>query len=121
MAGQEKLSSFIEELKAKNDIVSVVSKYVPLDRKGRLFWGRCPFHGEKTPSFAVNEDNQFYHCFGCGVGGDVIKFVQEIESVDFMGAVHILADLAHMEVPSFSSSVLSKRELKNIIKRMVQA
>ena len=104
MAAVDKLSLFIEELKVKNDIVSVVSRYVPLDRKGRLFWGRCPFHGEKTPSFAVNSDDQFYHCFGCGVGGDVIKFVQEIESVDFMGAVHILADLAHMEVPSFSSS-----------------
>ena len=104
MANLDKLSLFIEELKAKNDIVSVVSRYVPLDRKGRLFWGRCPFHGEKTPSFAVNADDQFYHCFGCGVGGDVIKFVQEIESIDFMGAVHILADLAHMEVPSFSSS-----------------
>jgi len=104
LSSSDKLSLFIEELKAKNDIVSVISKYVQLDRKGRLFWGRCPFHGEKTPSFAVNSDDQFYHCFGCGVGGDVIKFVQEIESVDFMGAVHILADLAHMEVPSFSNS-----------------
>jgi len=104
LSSQDKLSLFIEELKAKNDIVSVISRYVPLDRKGRLFWGRCPFHGEKTPSFAVNSDDQFYHCFGCGVGGDVIKFVQEIESIDFMGAVHILADLAHMEVPSFSNT-----------------
>lgn len=100
----DKFSLFLEELKAKNDIVSIVSRYVPLERKGRLVWGRCPFHNEKTPSFAVNEYDQFYHCFGCGVGGDVIKFVMEIESLDFMGAVHFLADLAHMEVPSFNSS-----------------
>lgn len=93
---------FLEELKTKNDIVSVVSRYVPLERRGRAFWGRCPFHHEKTPSFVVNDEGQFYHCFGCGVGGDVIKFVQEIESLDFMGAVNMLADMAHIEVPSFS-------------------
>lgn len=102
MSNNDNLARFMEELKAKNDIVSVVSRYVPLQRKGRLFWGRCPFHGEKTPSFAVNADDQFYHCFGCGVGGDVVKFVMEIESIDFMGAIHILADMARMEVPSFS-------------------
>lgn len=96
----EKWQSFKEELKAKNDIVSVVSRYVPLVQKGRSFWGRCPFHNEKTPSFTVNPSDQIYHCFGCGVGGDVIKFVQEIESVDFMGAINILAELAHMEVPT---------------------
>lgn len=100
MATNEKWQSFKEELKAKNDIVSVVSRYVPLVQKGRSFWGRCPFHNEKTPSFTVNPSDQVYHCFGCGVGGDVIKFVQEIESVDFMGAVNILAEMAHMEVPS---------------------
>lgn len=104
MSNSDKLSLFIDELKTKNDIVSIISRYVTLERKGRSFWGRCPFHGEKTPSFTVNDYDQFYHCFGCGAGGDVIKFVQEIESVDFMGAIHILADLAHMEVPSFSNS-----------------
>ena len=108
----DSLSSFVNELKTRNDIVSVVSKYVPLERKGRTFWGRCPFHGEKTPSFAVNEYDQFYHCFGCGVGGDVIKFVQEIESVDFMGAVHILADMAHMEVPSFSNGSADEDDIR---------
>jgi len=108
----ESMASFIEELKAKNDIVSIVSRYIPLERKGRLFWGRCPFHGEKTPSFAVNDADQFYHCFGCGVGGDVIKFVQEIESVDFMGAIHILADLAKMEVPSFSGGHTEENSIK---------
>lgn len=104
MANNEKWQSFKEELKAKNDIVSVVSKYVPLVQKGRSFWGRCPFHNEKTPSFTVNPSDQVYHCFGCGVGGDVIKFIQEIESVDFMGAINILAEMAHMEVPSFDGN-----------------
>lgn len=100
LANNEKWQSFKEELKAKNDIVSVVSRYVPLVQKGRSFWGRCPFHNEKTPSFTVNPSDQVYHCFGCGVGGDVIKFIQEIESVDFMGAINILAEMAHMEVPT---------------------
>ena len=100
LANNEKWQSFKEELKAKNDIVSVVSKYVPLVQKGRSLWGRCPFHNEKTPSFTVNPSDQVYHCFGCGVGGDVIKFIQEIESVDFMGAINILAEMAHMEVPT---------------------
>jgi len=107
-----KFPEFIEELKSKNDIVSVISKYMTLERKGRSYWGRCPFHGEKTPSFVVNEYNQFYHCFGCGVGGDVIKFVQEIESIDFMGAIHILADFAHMEVPSLSGSSPEDSQIK---------
>jgi len=96
----------MDELKSKCDIASIVSRYVTLERKGRLLWGRCPFHGEKTPSFAVNEYDQFYHCFGCHAGGDVIKFVREIESVDFNEAIRILADIAHMQVPEsgFSDS-----------------
>lgn len=106
-------AGFIDELKAKNDIVSVVSRYVTLERKGRTYWGRCPFHGEKTPSFAVNENDQFYHCFGCHAGGDVIKFVQEIETMDFMGAINLLAEWAHMEVPALSNtdnSAIEKRK-----------
>ena len=92
-------SRFMEELKQKNDIIEVVSSYVALDRKGNTHWACCPFHHERTPSFAVNQAEQFYHCFGCGVSGDVVKFVQEIESTDFMGAVRILAGRAKMEVP----------------------
>ena len=85
-------TEFLEELKSRANIVRVIQKYVPLERKGRNFWGRCPFHHEKTPSFAVNEENQFYHCFGCSASGDVIKFVIEMESVDFMDAVRILCE-----------------------------
>ncbi|MBO5412164.1 MAG: DNA primase [Clostridia bacterium] len=90
---------FMSALKQKNDIIEVISGYVSLDRKGNTHWACCPFHHEKTPSFAVNEAEQFYHCFGCGVSGDVVRFVQEIESTDFMGAVRILAARAKMPVP----------------------
>jgi len=90
---------FLEELCQKNEITEVISSYVPLDKKGNTHWACCPFHHERTPSFAVNESEQFYHCFGCGVSGNVVKFVREIESTDFMGAVRILAARAKMEVP----------------------
>ncbi len=93
---------FLQQLKEKCDIVSTISKYVPLTKKGKTYWGCCPFHYEKTPSFAVNEVEQFYHCFGCGESGDVIKFVQKIESVDFMGAVKQLAKNAGLEVPEWT-------------------
>ena len=112
MVDNEIWSKFIEELKAKTDFVGVISRYVQLERKGRLFWGRCPFHAEKTPSFAVNDYDQFYHCFGCGVGGDIIKFVKEIESVDYMGAIHILAEQARMEVPSRYTSASEEQNIK---------
>ncbi|MCK9574891.1 MAG: DNA primase [Clostridia bacterium] len=94
-------SEWVAKLKSNNDIVSVISKYVPLNKRGKQFWGNCPFHHEKTPSFAVSDYDQFYHCFGCGVGGDVIKFVEEIEAVDFMDAVKILAKNANMQLPEF--------------------
>ena len=93
---------FMQELKFKNNIIEVIGSYASLDRKGNTHWACCPFHHEKTASFAVNESEQFYHCFGCGVSGDVVKFVQEIESTDFMGAVRILAGRAKMEVPEMN-------------------
>lgn len=93
--------NWLEELKSRTDILTVIGRYTKLVRKGRSFWGLCPFHHEKTPSFSVNPEGQFYHCFGCGVGGDVIKFVMQIESVDFMDAVRLLAEQAGMKVPEF--------------------
>lgn len=95
----QEFQDFIHALKQKNDIVEVIRSYVALYRKGGNYWACCPFHHEKTPSFAVNEAEQFYHCFGCGVSGDVMKFVREIESTDFMGAVRILANRAKMDIP----------------------
>ncbi len=108
-------TDFLIQLKEKCDIVSTISKYVPLNKKGKTYWGCCPFHFEKTPSFAVNEVEQFYHCFGCGESGDVIKFVQKIESLDFMGAVKQLAKSVGMEVPEWTGDeeILKQQKVKD--------
>lgn len=95
-------TGWLDELKQKSNIVNVVSKYVRLEQKGRKFWGCCPFHSEKTPSFVVDEAEGFYHCFGCKEGGDVIKFVEKMESCDFIEAVKILAQDAKMEIPEIN-------------------
>ena len=103
---------FLQQLKSKNDLVEVVGAYVPLERKGGNWWGRCPFHHEKTPSFTVNAEGQFYHCFGCGVSGDVITFIREIESVDFMDAVKILAERAKLPLPEMNFDTEKTAEMK---------
>lgn len=95
---------FIDELLAKTDLVRLVSRYLPLNKKGNTHWGCCPFHHEKDPSFAVNEAKQFYHCFGCKESGNALSFVQKMESVDFMDAVRLLAEDAKMEIPKFHSN-----------------
>ena len=102
MAGIDE--KFISELKNKNNIVDIVGKYAVIKRKGNNYWACCPLpgHNEKTPSFTVNESGQFYHCFGCGKGGDVIKFIEEVESLDFYDSVKFLADLAKMPMPELS-------------------
>ena len=92
-------SAWKEELLARTDIVSVVSGYVTLKKDGRRYWGLCPFHNEKTPSFSVNPDLNMYYCFGCKATGDAIRFVMEMERAPFMDAVKILADRAHMTMP----------------------
>lgn len=94
---------FIQELKAKNNIVSIIAKYVPLEKKGKNFWGCCPFHHEKTPSFCINEYEGFYHCFGCGESGDVISFVRKYEDLSYFEAIKILAENAHMKLPEFEN------------------
>ncbi len=91
--------SFLSELVAKNDIVSVVSSYVDLKPKGRRLWGLCPLHGEKTPSFSVSPDKQAFYCFGCHAGGSVVQFVMEMERLTFPEAVRFLADRAGMAMP----------------------
>src|ERR1043166_9233096 len=93
-------SSFVEELKSRVEIVQVVGERVQLRRAGGASWkGLCPFHGEKTPSFNVHGDRGFFHCFGCGVGGDVIKFVELYDKVAFPEAVRQLAGRAGLTVP----------------------
>ena len=86
--------NFLDELKFKCDIVSIISGYIRLEKKGGKYFGCCPFHNEKTPSFCVNADEQYYHCFGCGVSGNVINFVMEMESLSFYEAVKYLAEKA---------------------------
>ncbi|MBO4262528.1 MAG: DNA primase [Clostridia bacterium] len=92
---------FIEELKQKNNIVDVVGRYCVLKKRGNNHWACCPLpnHSERTPSFTVNESGQFYKCFGCGRGGDVITFVETMENLDYVGAVTLLAEQAGMRLP----------------------
>ncbi len=93
---------FLDELNSRLDIVDVVSAYVTLNKRGSNYWGLCPFHHEKTPSFSVNESRQIFHCFGCGKGGGAIRFVMEMENLSFPDAVRKLAERAGMEVPETS-------------------
>ena len=89
----------IEDIKSKNDIIDIISQYVVLKRSGRNFFGLCPFHKEKSPSFSVSPDKQIFHCFGCGLGGDVFRFVSQIENIPFREAVEMLAERVGVEVP----------------------
>ncbi|MBE7077028.1 MAG: DNA primase [Clostridiales bacterium] len=93
-------SEFLDILRSKSDIIDVASKYITLNRRGSNFWACCPFHMEKTPSFSIKQDGQFFKCFGCGESGNVITFVMKMENVDFMTAVEILAKNAGLELPS---------------------
>ena len=97
--------SFIEEIKNSNDIVDVVGEYVTLKRAGPSYKGLCPFHKEKTPSFSVSSERQIFHCFGCGVGGDVIRFIMNAENVSFQEAVEILAERAKIDLPQDNNNI----------------
>jgi len=92
----------MDELYARTDIVSVVSSYLPLKKDGRRYWGLCPFHHEKTPSFSVNSELNLYYCFGCKAGGNVVQFVMEMERVSYLEAVKLLADRIHMALPEMT-------------------
>lgn len=93
----------IDEIRNKNDIVDIISQYVILKRSGRNFFGLCPFHKEKSPSFSVSPDKQIFHCFGCGAGGNVIHFISKIENADFKEAIGILANRAGIELPTLNN------------------
>lgn len=92
-------NSFTDELRQRLSIVDVIGRRIPLIKKGQNYWGCCPFHNEKTPSFSVSEDKGFYHCFGCGEHGDIISFVMKSENVDFKTAISELADMAGIKMP----------------------
>ena len=90
---------FLDELIARTDIVDLVSETVRLNKKGNSYWGCCPFHSEKTPSFHVVPDRQIYKCFGCGKGGGAINYVMELENLPFRDAVAVLAKRAGLAMP----------------------
>lgn len=92
----------IEEIRVNNDIVEVISDYVKLDKKGKNYFGRCPFHNEKTASFSVEPVKQIFNCFGCGKGGNVIHFIMSIENLDFPEALKFLADRAKIQIPEMN-------------------
>ena len=107
----------IEEVRMKNDIVDVVSQYVKLTRKGSSYFGLCPFHNEKTPSFSVTPAKQMYYCFGCGAGGNVFNFIMEYENFTFGEALKHLADRAGVELPKieYSREARQKAERKAML------
>lgn len=98
----------VEEIKQKLDIVTVISQYLPLKKKGRNYWAPCPFHGEKTPSFTVSPELQIFKCFGCGKAGDIFTFLQEFEKIDFREALEELAQQAGIKL--VQSQALTKQE-----------
>ncbi len=100
----------VEEVRARNDIVDVISSYVNLKRKGSRYFGLCPFHNEKSASFSVSPDKQLYNCFGCGAGGNVYTFVMEYENYTFQEAIKMLAERAGVELPKEEQSAEARRE-----------
>src|SRR5690554_243318 len=88
----------IERVREASDIVDIISAYIPLKRSGSNFVGLCPFHNEKTPSFTVSQTKEFFHCFGCGEGGDVIAFIMKRENLSFPEAIKFLADKAGIPI-----------------------
>lgn len=108
---------FIEEIKFKNDVTDVISSYVNLKRRGRNFVGLCPFHGEKTPSFNVYPQSSSFYCFGCGVGGDIITFIEKIENLDYFEAVKFLAQKAGIQMPENDKKA---QEISNLKMRIFE-
>lgn len=100
----------VEEVRMKNDIVDVISGYVRLQKKGSSYFGLCPFHNEKSPSFSVSRNKQMYYCFGCGAGGNVFTFIMEYENYSFMEALKLLADKAGVELPEIEYSKEQKEK-----------
>ena len=100
----------IDEIRKSNDIVDVISQYVNLKRSGRNFFGLCPFHNEKSPSFSVSPDKQIFHCFGCGVGGNVFHVISKMENIGFIESLEMLANRANITLPTLNNDQDSKTE-----------
>ena len=107
----------VEEVRARNDIVDVISGYVKLQRRGSSYFGLCPFHNEKSPSFSVSPSKQMYYCFGCGAGGNVFTFLMEYENYTFPEALKVLADRAGVSLPEveYSEEGKKQRDLKSAV------
>lgn len=107
----------IEEVRSKNDIVDVISSYVKLQKKGSSYFGLCPFHNEKSPSFSVSREKQMYYCFGCGAGGNVFTFLMEYENYSFQEALKYLADRAGVDLPEaeYSKEARERADQKAIL------
>ncbi|MBR4718999.1 MAG: DNA primase [Lachnospiraceae bacterium] len=112
--------NLVEEVRARNDIVDVISSYVRLQKKGSNYFGLCPFHNEKSASFSVNQPKQMYHCFGCNKSGNVITFIMEYENYTFMEALQLLADRAGVTLPKIEYSKEAK-ERDNLKARILEA
>ena len=113
----------IEEVRSRNDIIDVIGGYVSLKHKGNSYTACCPFHHEKTPSFHVSRDKQMYHCFGCGVGGNVYTFIMEYENFSFPEAVKLLADRCGYQLPEqdMSEEKKARENYKVILKEINKA
>src|SRR6185503_10191772 len=96
------MSSSVDQIKSRIDILTLVSSYIKLDKAGASSKGKCPFHNEKTPSFFVSPERGNYYCFGCGASGDIFTFVEEFEGLDFKGALKLLADRAGVTLETYS-------------------
>ncbi len=114
------LQKFLDELRGRISVADVVAEKVKLTRKGREYLGLCPFHNEKTPSFTVNEAKGFYHCFGCGAHGDIIKFEMEANNLPFMDALEKLAHKAGLQVPHFSKEHDAEQEKRRSLYEIME-
>ena len=107
--------SDVREIKSRLDIVDLVGDYVSIRKKGQTYWGLCPFHGEKTPSFSVSQERQTFHCFGCGKGGDIFTFIMEMEHLEFREALEKLADMSGVKLKVFTGDKNSReKRAKNL-------
>src|SRR5690348_10254118 len=111
----------LDEISRRTDLVQLVGRRLKLERKGRVFWGLCPFHKEKSPSFKVENERRTYHCFGCGAGGDAFKWLTETEGLTFPEAVEKLAAEAGVELPKWTPEDEAREERKKSLYEIVEA
>ena len=119
MAINKTYSEVIDEIRSRLDILDIVQSRVVLKKKGQNYWGCCPFHSEKTPSFCVNVQKGIFKCFGCGEGGDAISFLMKINNQSFPEVIKDLAQEFGIELPSFSSDSKQHNENKDKIKSLL--